>query len=62
MQVLEDMAWLSPLGEGDKRSRRAATSWAINPDVHDLFALMAEEEADRRARVRAEVQAMQARA
>lgn len=62
MQVLEDMAWLSPLGEEDKRSRRAATSWAINPEVHDLFALRAEEEAERRARVRSEVQAMQTRA
>lgn len=61
MQVLEDMAWLIPVSEEGRQTRRGATSWTINPQVHDLFASRAEEEASRRARVRAEVQAMQAR-
>lgn len=59
MQVLEDMSWLHPISEEERKTRRSPTAWAVNPEVHDQFALRAEEEAERRARVRAEVQAMQ---
>lgn len=61
MQVLEDMSWVAPVAEDGRQARRGATSWGVNSQVHDLFASRAEDEASRRARVRAEVQAMQNR-
>lgn len=62
MQVLEDMGWITPVMDETRPTRRTATSWVVNPVVHDLFSARAEEEADRRGRLRAEVAAMQRRA
>lgn len=58
MQVLEDMGWLSPLLEDGKASKRGATNWAINLQVHTLFAEKARAEAERREKIRAEIAAM----
>lgn len=59
MQVLEDMGWVRPVATEDRPSRRGATSWLVNPTVHELFCAKAELEADRRQRLRDEVAAMQ---
>lgn len=61
MQMLEDMGWLAAIPEEGRASRRGATTWSVNPEVHTLFAKMAVEESQRRERIRAEIAAMQAR-
>lgn len=59
MQLLEDMSWVAPAAEDGRPSKRGATSWIVNPQVHDAFAEKAQSEAERRDRIRAEIAAMQ---
>jgi len=59
MQLLEDMSWVAPVIEEGRPSKRGATSWSVNPQVHDAFAEKAQAESERRDRIRAEIAAMQ---
>jgi hypothetical protein len=61
MQLLEDMAWLTPVPEEGRVSKRGATHWLVNPQVHSTFAQRAADEAERRERVRGEIMGMYAR-
>jgi hypothetical protein len=62
LQMLEDMGWLMPMGDEPPRAgRRMASSWAVVPAVHQMFADKAASESKRRDRIRAELAAMQAR-
>ena len=58
MQVLEDMAWVTPMMEEGRASKRGATHWMVNANVHQAFASKAQDEAQRRDRIRAEIAAM----
>lgn len=59
MQVLEDMGWVMPISEEGKTSKRGATSWVVNPDVHTMFSEKAAQESERRTKLREEIAAMQ---
>jgi hypothetical protein len=61
MTLLEDMGWVTAWSEDGKFSRRGATHWLVNPQVHELFARKARDEAARRERIRSELSAMQRR-
>ena len=61
MQVLEDMGWVIPLIEEGRTSKRWATSWLVNPEVHTLFTTKAAEETERRTRLREEIAEIQKR-
>lgn len=61
MQVLEDMGWVQPFLEGARQSKRGATTWTVNMQVHELFARRAADEAARRDRIRAEIANLQRR-
>jgi len=62
LQMLEDMGWLMPMGDEPPRAgRRMASSWAVVPAVHQMFAEKAVSESKRRDRIRSELAAMQAR-
>ena len=62
MQVLEDMSWVFPfIEEGKPVSRRGATTWTVNDQVHELFAKKAKDEAQRRDKIRSEIAAMHRR-
>lgn len=57
MQVLEDMGWVVPMDDA-RESRKGAHTWAVVSTVHVKFADKAAHEADKRARIRDEIQAM----
>lgn len=57
MQTLEDMGWVTPV-DLEKGKRRGATMWAVNMRVHGLFSAKAELEAEKRARIHQELQAL----
>lgn len=57
MQVLEDMGWVVPMGDA-RESRKGHHTWAVVSSVHARFAEKAAHEAQKRARIREEIQAM----
>lgn len=57
MQVLEDMGWVVPMDDA-RESRKGAHTWAVVSTVHVQFADKAAHEAEKRARIRDEIQAM----
>lgn len=57
MQVLEDMGWLVPMDDA-RESRKGAHTWAVVSSIHVKFADKAAHEAEKRARIREEIQAM----
>lgn len=57
MQVLEDMGWIIPMDDA-RESRKGAHTWAVVGSVHVNFADKAAHEAEKRARIRDEIQAM----
>ena len=54
-ESLCDMGWMTPVGDA-ARSKRGAHTWAINARVHEVFAAKAAAEAERRERIRIELQ------
>jgi hypothetical protein len=57
MQTLEDMGWVTPV-DIEKGKRRGATMWAVNMRVHGLFSAKAQLEAEKRAKIHADLQAL----
>jgi hypothetical protein len=58
MQYLEDTGWIMPTTDEGKPSKRGATSWCVNACVHETFAAKAQQEGERRDKIRAEIVAM----
>ena len=57
MQILDDMGWVVPMDDA-RESRKGAHTWAVVSRVHVKFADKAAHEAEKRARIRDEIQAM----
>ena len=57
MQVLQDMGWLVPV-EDARETRRGAHTWAVVSSVHTKFATKAQDEAEKRAKIREEMLAL----
>jgi putative DNA primase/helicase len=58
MQSLEDMGWLTAVGD-DRRSRRGSHTWAVTTSVHQIFAEKAKRETATRDKVRQQIRDMQ---
>jgi phage/plasmid primase-like uncharacterized protein len=57
MQVLQDMGWLVPL-EDARETRRGAHTWAVVSTVHAKFSAKAQDETQKRAKIREEMLAL----
>lgn len=57
MMYLEDAGWIVP-ADDERPSKRGATAWSVNANVHHVFEVLARDEAERRDRVRAEIAGM----
>lgn len=57
MQMLEDMGWVTPV-DMEKGKRRGATTWAVNMRVHGMFSAKAQLEAEKRAKIHAELMSL----
>lgn len=57
MQTLEDMGWVTPV-DMEKGKRRGATTWAVNMRAHGLFNAKAQHEAEKRAKIHADLQSL----
>ncbi len=57
MQVLHDMGWIAPI-EDARETRTGTHTWAVVMSVHTKFSAKAQQEAEKRARIREEMLAL----